>query len=426
MNRRPPPPPRRPSAPKVPKRPLEELIAQRSLDLDPTHTPATLEVRAPSFHPYLFRRRLGEFPMSAAPGDLVRLVLSSGEHHGWGLFNPHAEIAARTLTSQPERPESGWWQARLASAVTLRREILKLDEVTDAYRVIHAEGDGLSGLVVDRFGDVLVVEAFALGMYQRAEALLDLLSPLCGTQHGVLRCAPLSDEHEGFDTEPIGSELVPPKVTIQEFGTQFRIDFAGGHKTGFYCDQRDNRKRLASLVAGKSVLDLCSYTGGFAIQAKVLGHAADVTGVELDETACQLAKENARINKAKVAFVQGDVFPYQRDMLKNGRTFDVVVLDPPKLIRHRDEIEEGKQKYFDLNRLAMQLVKPGGLLVTCSCSGMLDALEFPRMVAASANAVQRRLQIFDRTGAAADHPVAGDCPESEYLKVLWCRVDTLS
>lgn len=426
MNRRPPPPTRRPTAPKVPKRPLAELIAQRPLTEDPLKSAATLEVRAPTFHPYLFRRRLGEFPQTAAPGDLLKLQLSSGEHFGWGMFNPHAEIAARVLTSRAEAPNADWWQQQLATAVSLRREVLQLDRITNAYRVIHAEGDGLSGLVVDRFGDVLVVEAFALGMYQRAEALLDLLSPLCDTQHAVLRCAPLSDEHEGFDTEPVGSEMVPPKVTIQEFGTQFRIDFAGGHKTGFYCDQRENRQRLAKFVAGKNVLDLCSYTGGFAIQAKVLGQAAEVTGVELDETACNLAKENARLNKAKVTFVQGDVFPYQRDMLRNGRQYDVVVLDPPKLIRHRDEIEEGKQKYFDLNRLAMQLVSPGGILVTCSCSGMLDPLEFAKLVSASANAVQRQLQVFDRTGAAADHPVSGNCPESEYLKVMWCRIDTLS
>jgi 23S rRNA (cytosine1962-C5)-methyltransferase len=289
--------------------------------------------------------------------------------------------------------------------------------------VIHAEGDGLSGLIVDKFGDVLVVEAFSLGMYQRAEALLDLLSPLCGTVHGVLRCAPLSEEHEGFATDPIGSEDVPPKVTITEFGTRFKIDFTEGHKTGFYCDQRENRQRLAGMVAGKSVLDVCSYTGGFALQAKVLGHAAEVTGVELDEAACELARENARLNKAKIQFVQGDGFPYLRDMHRNGRLYDVLVLDPPKLIRHRDEEEEGKTKYFDFNRLALKLVAPGGLYLTCSCSGLLDAATFTQLVTAAANAEQRRIQIFSRAGAASDHPVGGNCPESEYLKTLWIRVE---
>lgn len=423
MNRRPPPRSRRPSAPRVPKRPLAELLAQRPLDVSEPQSVPTIEVRAPTFHPFLFRKRLGDFPYQAAPGDLVRLESSGREHLGWGLFNPHAEIAVRTLASERDIPGTAWWQRRLATAVSLRRELLQLDQVTDAYRVIHAEGDGLSGLVVDKFGDVLVVEAFSLGMYQRAEALLDLLNPLCGTQHAVLRSAPMSEEHEGFEAEPIGSEHVPPKTVVREFGTQFKVDFTGGHKTGFYCDQRENRRRLSELVAGKNVLDVCSYTGGFAIQAKVLGRATEVTGVELDESACQLARENARLNKAKVQFVQGDGFPYLRDMHRNGNRYGVIVLDPPKLIRHRDEIEEAKTKYFDFNRLAIKLVEPGGIFLTCSCSGMLDAGEFTQLVTAAANAEQRRIQIFARAGAAGDHPVGGNCPESEYLKTLWIRVE---
>lgn len=423
MNRRPPPHSRRPSAPRVPKRPLAELLAQRPLDVPQPQSVPTIEVRAPTFHPFLFRRRLGDFPYQAAPGDLVRLESSGREHLGWGVFNPHAEISVRMLANDREIPGTAWWQRRLATAVSLRRELLRLDEVTDAYRIIHAEGDGLSGLVVDKFGDVLVVEAFSVGMYQRAEALLDLLNPLCGTQHAVLRSAPMSEEHEGFLADPIGSEHVPPKTVVREFGTQFKVDFTGGHKTGFYCDQRENRRRLADFVAGKNVLDVCSYTGGFAIQAKVLGRAAEVTGVELDEAACQLARENARLNKAKVQFVQGDGFPYLRDMHRNGNRYGVVVLDPPKLIRHRDEIEEAKTKYFDFNRLAIKLVEPGGIFLTCSCSGMLDASEFTQLVTAAANAEQRRIQIFARGGAAGDHPIGGNCPESEYLKTLWIRVE---
>jgi len=424
MKRRPAvPPSRRPSAPRVPKRSREELLAQRPLDVaDPAAIP-TIEVRAPTFHPYLFRKRLGQFPERAAPGDLVRLTLSDGHHFGWGLFNPHAEIAVRVLTNRPDPPDTPWWAEQLERAVTLRRELLRLDAATDAYRILHAEGDGLSGLVVDRFGDVLVVEAFALGMYQRAEALLDLLSPLCGTQHGVLRTSPLSEMHEGFAADPTGSESLPNRITVTEFGTQFRIDFAGGHKTGFYCDQRDNRRRFAELCRGKSVLDVCAYTGGFAVQAKRLGEAAEVTGVELDEASVAIAKENARLNRAKVQFVQADAFPYLRDMLRNGRTYDRLVLDPPKLIFSRDDIAEGKRKYFDLNRLALQLVAPGGVLLSCSCSGLLGGDELFRLIAAAASDVGRRIQVFARHGAAPDHPVAGNCPESEYLKTVWLRVE---
>lgn len=415
-------PPRRVPSTPIPKRSLDELLAQRPLTMSPDEPIHHLEVRAPIPHPFLFRKRLGQFPRDAGPGDLVRLTHSSGKMFGWGLFNPHAEIAARLLTTDEPIPDETWWQQRLSRAVRLRRETLKLDSVTNAYRVVHAEGDGLTGLVVDRFADVLVVEAFALGMYQRAEAFLDLLTPLCETEHGLLRSAPQSDEHEGFTADAIGSEHLPPKVTIQEFGTQFRIDFAGGQKTGFYCDQRDNRRRVAKLCDGKSVLDLCSYTGGFAIQAQVLGHAGETTAVEVDEAAVEAARGNARLNKAKIHFVQADAFPYAKDMLQNNKRYDVIILDPPKLIRTRDEDHLGRRKYFDLNRLAMQLLAPDGLLFTCSCSGLLERQEFIRLVCAAVPE-QRRAQILEQGGAAADHPVAVGCPESEYLKTALLRLE---
>jgi 23S rRNA (cytosine1962-C5)-methyltransferase len=215
------------------------------------------------------------------------------------------------------------------------------------------------------------------------------------------------------------------------------VRFAEGHKTGFFCDQRENRRRLAAYCAGKSVLDLCCYTGGFAVQAKKLGNAAEVTGVELDEQPLELARENARLNQVRVNFVQSDAFAYMRDMLRNGRQYDVVVLDPPKLIRTRDELEDGRRKHFDLNRLAMQLVRPGGLLLSCSCSGLLDDLEFMKLLhSASRQAgplleespgpkphhAPRTMQILDKTGAAPDHPVASNCPESEYLRAVWMRL----
>jgi len=411
------------TTPRVPKRPMVELLQQRPL-ADGIESAPDVEVRAPTPHPFLYRKRLGQFPAHAMPGDLVRLRFSNGDVFGWGLFNPHAEIAVRVLKTGTEPPDEDWWQARLQSAVALRRDLLKLDHATDAYRIVHAEGDGLSGLVVDRFGDVLVLEAFALGMYQRAEALLDVLGPLCGTHHGVLRSGPLSNEHEGFAADATGSENLPTRIVVHEFGTKFRIDFSGGQKTGFYCDQRDNRRHFAELCRGKAVLDICSYTGGFAIQAARLGHAAEVTGVELDESAVPIAKENARLNQLKhVQFVQADAFAYARDMLRNGRKYGAVVLDPPKLIRTRDEMSEGRRKYFDLNRLALQLVEPGGLLLTCSCSGLLDVTELTRIVSAAAHDVNRRVQILSKGGAAADHPIAPVCPESEYLKTLWLRVE---
>ncbi len=399
-----------------------ERLAQRPVCPDVDHRLPQIVAKGAVWHPFLYRRQLGDFDPSAQPGDLVEIISPAGATQGFGLFNPKAEIAVRLLRTGLNRPDEAWWSERLNAAVDLRRNILKLDAVTDSYRVIHAEADGLPGLVVDRFGDVLVAECFSVGMYQRAEAILTMLEPLCGTKYGVMRPAPLSQDHEGFTTAPTGSEGLPAKATIQEFGTQFRVDFTGGHKTGFYCDQRDNRRKLAEFCAGKSVLDVCCYTGGFAIQAMKLGQAHEVTGVELDESAAALARDNAKLNRLKLSIVQADAFAYLRDMLRNGRKYDVVVLDPPKLIRSRDELEEGRRKYYDFNRLAMQLVAPDGMLLTCSCSGLLDIAEFSKIVCAAPE-VGRRVQVLMKGGASGDHPIATNCPESEYLKTMWLRLE---
>jgi 23S rRNA (cytosine1962-C5)-methyltransferase len=421
-NRPPFPPSRRREGRRPPATTPYERIAQRPVCPDDSEPLPRIVAKGTVWHPFLFRRQLGDFDPAARPGDLVEIVSPSGVTQGFGLFNPHAEISVRVLRLGMNRPDEVWWNQRLDAAVTLRREVLKLDAVTDAYRVIHAEADGLPGLVVDRFGDVLVAECFAVGMFQRAEALLEMLEPLCGTKHGVIRAAPQTQDHEGFTADPTGSEGLPAKAAIHEFGTEFRVDFAGGHKTGFYCDQRDNRKTLAGFCAGKSVLDLCCYTGGFAIQSMKLGHATEVTGVELDDEAAALARDNAKRNRLKLNIVQADAFAYMRDMLRNGRKYDVVVLDPPKLIRSRDEMEEGRRKYYDFNRLAMQLVAPDGVLLTCSCSGLLDLPEFSKIVCAAPE-VGRRVQILTKGGAAGDHPIATNCPESEYLKTIWLRLE---
>jgi 23S rRNA (cytosine1962-C5)-methyltransferase len=395
-----------------------------------------VRLRSVRTHPFLFRKLIGRADDSARPGDLVAVETPQGDHFGYGLFNPRAEIVVRMLTRGPEPPGAGFWEHRLQQAVALRRELLRLDEITDAYRVIHAEGDGLSGLVVDRYGDVLSAEVFSLAMYQRSQAVLARLAQLLDAHHMLIHVAPQAHGQEGFLAEPQRSRDCPRDIVIREHSVRFRVRFEEGHKTGFFCDQRDNRRRLAEFCAGRSVLDLCCYTGGFALAAAKLGNARDVTGIDLDETAIALANENARRNQVHANFVHADVFGYMRDMLRNGRQYDVVVLDPPKLIQNRREIDEGTRKHFDLNRLAVQLVAPGGVLLTCSCSGLLSEEEFLRLIVSAARqpgrssdvgtgrdaVCGRTLQILAKTGAAADHPVAGDCPETEYLKAVWVRV----
>ncbi|MFO0906338.1 MAG: class I SAM-dependent rRNA methyltransferase [Pirellulales bacterium] len=400
---------------------------------------AEVYLQTPTGHPLIYRKRIVRVVGNPRPGDLVVVYHSENELLGYGLYNPKSELAVRMLQWNGAPPDEAFWEEKLAEATALRRDILRLDAVADAYRLVHAEADGLSGLVIDKIGDTLSAEVFSLAMWQRAEEIVTRLAQRCGIKHWTIRPAPHVLAQEGFLAEPRQSEGFPDRVTIQEFGTRFRVRFAGGHKTGFFCDQRDNRKMLASFCEGRSVLDLCCYSGGFAVQAKRLGHAAEVTAVDLDEQPLQLAKDNANLNQVRVNFVQADAFAYMRDMLRLNRQYDVVVLDPPKLITCRQEIEEGTQKHFDLNRLAMQLVKPGGVLLSCSCAGLLPESEFLKLLSAAARQAgpllpgqltpngrprhaSRTLQILARTGAACDHPVAAHCPEGEYLKAVWMRL----
>lgn len=390
-----------------------------------------VRMKSRSLHPLMYRRRL-EDSGGAKAGDLVAVYAEQGaQPFAYGLYNSRSELCVRLLWHGAQLPGDDAWRGKLAGAVSLRSETLKLPAQASAWRVVHAESDGLSGLVVDNFAGVLSAEAFSLGMYQRGSLLLPMLAEITGAQHWLLRTSPQFLSQEGCDPPELKSEGCPGNVIIQEYGTRFRVRFDGGHKTGFFCDQRENRRRLAEFCAGKTVLDLCCYTGGFSIQAKVLGQASEVIGVDLDEEPLEVARENANLNQARVRFVQADIFSYMREMLRNGRQFDVVILDPPKLIRSRMEIEDGTRKHFAMNRLAMRLVKPGGLLLSCTCAGLLPESEFLQLLSAAARspgdegeadghpAAPRSFQLIARTGAAPDHPVLSTCPETEYLKAAW-------
>jgi 23S rRNA (cytosine1962-C5)-methyltransferase len=405
-------------------------LDQRPLAIDPAGSIPAVYVRSKILHPLLYRKRLDRVE-GAQAGDFVAVYDANGSLSGYGLYNPRSEIAVRMLWYGPDLPDDRAWDDKLRQAVQLRHDLLRLPEVATAYRVVHGESDGLSGLVVDRLGDVLSAEVFSLGMYQRAVAILNRLGPRCGTPHYLIQASPQFLSQEGVNPTSLCSPGLPPQITVDEFGTRFRVRFEGGHKTGFFCDQRDNRKRLAEFCAGKQVLDLCCYTGGFAVQAARLGKAAQATGVDLDHAPLALARENANLNQVRVKFVQADAFAYMRDMIQHGRLFDVVVLDPPKLIRTRMEIEEGTRKHFALNRLAMQLVRPGGVLLSCSCAGLLQESEFVSLLVAAARRADpdqeagpgRELKILGKSGAGPDHPIAGNCLETEYLKAVWMIVN---
>lgn len=369
-----------------------------------------------------------ESDASADPGSAADEQLFA-----YGLYNPKSEVAVRLLRWSPEPPDDAFWDALIDRAISLRQDTLRLDEITQAYRVIHAEADGLPGLVVDRYGDCLSAEVFSIAMAPRVEELLQRMAAKLGTRHWLIQPSPHLESQEGYSIPSRSSSDLPSQVTVSEHGTQYRVHFGTGHKTGFFCDQRENRLKLTEFCHGRSVLDICCYTGGFAVMAAKAGGANEVVGIDLDEEPLKIAKQNAALNNVRVKFTQADAFAYMRDMLRIGKQFDVVVLDPPKLIRNRSELEDGTRKHFDLNRLAMQLVRPGGLMLTCSCAGLLQEADFTRLVRSAARKAflpsdfnptpnPRAMQILARSGAAACHPVSANCPESEYLKAMWLRL----
>lgn len=395
-------------------------LVQRGLDDGTQGTLPIVRLKSPTRNPTVFRKRIADVDPKMKHGDLVQVKTIDQELVGYGLWNPRAEASVRILSWNKVPTAADWWLPRLSSAVSLRREMLQLDQVTGAYRVANAEGDGLPGIVIDRYGDVLSLEVFSLGMYQRAEAIAQTLTSQMGLSHWVVRPGPATLEQEGFAAEGFSSAGAPRKVQVREHDVTYEINPFDGHKTGFFCDQRDNRLRLRHYCRGMSVLDLCAYTGGFAINA-ALGGAKEVTAVDLDEEAIRLARRNAQLNKASIKFVHADAFAYLRDMQRNGKNYDVIILDPPKLIHSREAAAEGQSRYFDFNKLAASLVSAGGLFLTCSCSGLFSMDELTRTVRAACG--DRKPQLLQRTGAAADHPVAFSSLESEYLKCLWLRMD---
>ncbi len=403
--------------PDLPDRPLEP----------PDNLPV-VAIRAAGHHPFVYRKMvIGPVGgLRPSDGDLVRVIDRDNLPVGFGLWNGRSQISLRLLAQGIHAPGPEFWKGRIERAVALRREMLGLDRVTNAYRVLHAEGDGLSGLIVDRFDDVLSAELFSLGMYQRIGPILSLVADSLGTKHVRVHVNERIALAEDFSGRPLTSPLSPPRVTIHEHGVRYRVQFEGGHKTGFFCDQRDNRRDLAAFCAGRSVLDTCCYTGGFGLNALIRGEASEVTLVDLDEKAIALARENANANQVRPGFVHADAFGYMRQMGLNGRRYGVVVLDPPKLIPGRLDIAAGKRKYFDLNVLAMNLVEPGGLLLTCSCSGLLSRDEFVILLRAAARKAGRSAQLLAATGASADHPVGLDALEGAYLKAIWLRMGDAS
>src|SRR5579885_2130138 len=349
-----------------------------------------LSIERRSNHPWIFQKMVEKPAVRPKPGSVVDIVDRAGNFAGRGFYNGHSRIALRVLTEDPDEAiDEAFFARRIAAAVRLRREVLKLDAVSDAYRVIHAEGDGLSGLVVDRFADTLVIEYFAAGMFRQRE-----LIARCLREHfpGASLYAFAEDHVQKQESFDFAAPPAPAPTRIQEHGVRFHAAPGAKHKTGFFADQRDNRRWLAEFCAGARVLDLCCNSGGFGIYAATLGGAREVVGLDLDEDILALAERNARLN-------------------------------PAKLTRDREQVIPALKKYLDMNKLALAAVKPGGIFLTCSCTGLVSEEQFLDMLRRAAFYARRTLQVLKVSGAGPDHPWLAHVPESRYLKAAFCRVE---
>jgi 23S rRNA (cytosine1962-C5)-methyltransferase len=376
-------------------------------------------------HPWVYAGAVAAVEGAPADGAEVDLVSHTGNFVARGLYNSRSKIRVRLYTWSPDTPlDRRFFRDRLERALRLRGPILGLDRPGQACRLVYSEGDGLSGCTVDRYDRWLVVQFTGLGLARRRDLLVDLLQELVEPEGIYLRTERGIGRLEGLELQdgPLWGQVPAAPVAIDEHGLRFLVNLAEGQKTGFYLDQRHNRQAVAALAAGRRVLDAFCYTGGFGLHAARAGARA-VLGVDVSPTALALARENARLNGlTDVEFVQAEVFDHLQALHSAGERFGLVVLDPPKFARARHAVEEALRAYRRLQTLALRLLEPDGILVTCCCSGLITLGMLDDLLAQIAAAERREVQILDRRGQAPDHPVAVACPETSYLKCVISRV----
>jgi 23S rRNA (cytosine1962-C5)-methyltransferase len=374
-------------------------------------------------HPWVVSGAIHQIDRDADDGDLVRVADNQGQTLAIGYLNRASQIVVRLITwDVDEVVDTAFWRRRLERAIAGRAG-LAADPATDAYRLVHAEADGLPGLVVDRYRDWLVIQCLTLGIARRREelvaALAELLSP-CGIYARDDADVRLK---EGLPLEsgPVWGAPPPDRLEIVEHGHRFLVDVRRGHKTGFYLDQRANRLRTAAYCAGAEVLNVFAYTGAFGVYAGRAG-SRSTTNLDSSAEALALAEEHLALNGcAGQEMVTGDAFQLLRRYRDGGRRFDLVVLDPPKFAASQAQVMDACRGYKDINLLGMQLLRPGGILVTFSCSGLVSADLFQKVVFSASLDARRDVQIVEWLAQGPDHPVLLTFPESAYLKGLVCR-----
>ena len=354
------------------------------------------------------------------PGSLAAIQSSVGKTLGIGYVNPHSLICARLLTRRPRSViDAAFYERRLRSALQLRESLFEQAN----YRLVYGESDGLPGLVIDRYGDVLVVQITTAGMEAVRDLLLEVLHRVLAPSGIVLRNDTPVRALEGLSQEPEIIGDVPETVTLEEGGVQFEVPLAAGQKTGWFYDQRSNRLAMHKYVRNKRVLDVFSYIGAWGLQAAAAG-ASEVCCVDSSPLAQSFLKKNAAANGLvdRVRHETGDAFDVLKSMQEDKQRFDVVIVDPPAFIKRRKDIKTGEQGYARLNRLALQVLAPDGILISCSCSMHLAAERLQSILYQSARKQGRQLQLLERGFQSMDHPVHPAIAETAYLKAFFCRV----
>jgi 23S rRNA (cytosine1962-C5)-methyltransferase len=409
-------------------------------------------------HPWIFSGAIQRVEGAPSDGDIVDVYDAGRNWLARGYVNQQSQITVRLLAwRRDEAMDRGFWRQRLQRAIAARH-MLGLGPIqqpgrdealrpgpTTAYRLVHAESDYLPGLIVDRYGPWLVVQFLTLGMDRRRGEIVELLADLLAPRGIYERSDVDVREREGLEqrTGPLWGDEPPPQVEILENHRRFQVNVRKGHKTGFYLDQRENRERFSSFCAGAEVLDAFAYSGAFAVYAAA-GNASAITLVDSSAPSLELARQNLALNTAPseqtgdplstheggrsspdfphVEYVEGDVFSVLRGYRTENRLFDAIVLDPPKLAHNRRQVERAARAYKDMNLLAFQLLRPGGVLFTFSCSGRVSADLFQKIVFGAVADADRQAQIIGHMAQGPDHPVALTFPEGAYLKGLICRV----
>ena len=377
-------------------------------------------------HPWIFSGAIKRIEGEVADGEVVVVADYRARFLAQGYLNRRSQITVRLLTwDEDEVIGRDFWRRQLERAVA-SRQALADDPSTDAYRLVNAESDLLPGLVLDRYGDYLVVQFLTLGIERWKAELVGLMADLLRPRGIYERSDVEVRKKEGLAQVSglLHGEEPPDLVEVTENGHRFLVDIKAGHKTGFYLDQRENRQKLARYCRGQEVLNCFAYTGAFAVYAAAAG-AGRITNVESSTQALELARRNMALSgftDRDDEYVEGDVFQVMREYRDRGRTFDLIILDPPKFAYSQHQVQSACRGYKDINLLAMQIIAPGGILFTFSCSGRVSPDLFQKVLFGASLDAGRDVQIIEKLSQASDHPILLSFPESEYLKGVMCRV----